>query len=122
MPTLMHVNGCTVWNLCCLLHADIEDRSLAKSRSKGLLQDVYKTFTRPEPKYHLFNLDLVKICTDKNGRIFGLCVSDKIFKIKLVELFENDGSIQNDHTESKRYFTVKQLIVRGSIFSNYHSL
>jgi hypothetical protein len=37
----------------------------------------------------------------------GLGVSDKVFKIKLVELLENDSSIQNDHTESKRCYTVK---------------
>jgi hypothetical protein len=66
-----------------------------------------KLFSWPEQKYHPFKPDADKICTDMKGRKnLGLEVSDTTCKIKLVELFENDSSNQNDHAEIKRHFIV----------------
>ena len=46
----------------------------------------------------------------KRDEYLGLGFSGTIFKIKLVEMFNNDSNIQKDHAESKRCFIAKQLI------------
>lgn len=97
-----------------LLHAVIEVRSVATSQIKNCCRAFAKLLHGQSRNITSLSWIQLKYAQIKGDEYLGLGVSDTIFKIKLVELFENDISIQNDYAESKRCFIVTQLIIRSS--------
>jgi len=85
----------------------------------GLLQqagvrDCYRTFAKllHSQSRNITSLSWMqlKFSQIKRDKYLGLGFSGTIFKIKLLEMFDNDSNIQKDHAESKRCFIVKQMI------------